>query len=311
MPLINCPDCGKSISDKASYCIHCGCPLPTTIQGDSATPNPLVEQSNNTYPLSNPRPLNHNRTFLLSILAIVALILICGIYLYTSFLIPQNNYDNAVILLNAGNYESAYEEFQKLGDYKDCETLSKECIYEEAVTLLESGNYESAHSKLQIIADYKDSQSLSEQCKYETYLLNAIVDFNNYLKNPTSLQIKEVTFYEGTKEGLNETGVNLAAWLEENKYDGYPYITIKYSAENGFGGNNVGYACFICTDGEYSYWGACPSLDYDTLDTYEEQSACILIGQITACCNTVGEISLDRINTLLSSNLYSSVPLLD
>ena len=27
MPLITCPDCKKKVSDKASACIHCGCPL--------------------------------------------------------------------------------------------------------------------------------------------------------------------------------------------------------------------------------------------------------------------------------------------
>ena len=27
MPLIKCPDCGKSVSEHAEYCIHCGCPL--------------------------------------------------------------------------------------------------------------------------------------------------------------------------------------------------------------------------------------------------------------------------------------------
>lgn len=27
MALINCPECGKEISDKAAMCIHCGCPI--------------------------------------------------------------------------------------------------------------------------------------------------------------------------------------------------------------------------------------------------------------------------------------------
>ena len=27
MALINCPDCGKDISDQAASCIYCGCPL--------------------------------------------------------------------------------------------------------------------------------------------------------------------------------------------------------------------------------------------------------------------------------------------
>ena len=27
MGLINCPECGKEISNKSEICIHCGCPL--------------------------------------------------------------------------------------------------------------------------------------------------------------------------------------------------------------------------------------------------------------------------------------------
>ena len=27
MALIKCPECGKDVSDKASACIHCGCPI--------------------------------------------------------------------------------------------------------------------------------------------------------------------------------------------------------------------------------------------------------------------------------------------
>lgn len=29
MALINCPECGKEISDKAASCPHCGYPLPS------------------------------------------------------------------------------------------------------------------------------------------------------------------------------------------------------------------------------------------------------------------------------------------
>ena len=27
MALIKCKECGKEISDKAEYCVHCGCPI--------------------------------------------------------------------------------------------------------------------------------------------------------------------------------------------------------------------------------------------------------------------------------------------
>ena len=30
MSLIKCLECGKEISDKATYCVHCGCPIPTS-----------------------------------------------------------------------------------------------------------------------------------------------------------------------------------------------------------------------------------------------------------------------------------------
>ena len=30
MALIKCPECGKDISDKASCCVHCGCPITET-----------------------------------------------------------------------------------------------------------------------------------------------------------------------------------------------------------------------------------------------------------------------------------------
>ncbi|MDE6636255.1 MAG: zinc-ribbon domain-containing protein [Lachnospiraceae bacterium] len=33
--LINCPECGKQVSDKASSCPNCGCPIansPTTVK---------------------------------------------------------------------------------------------------------------------------------------------------------------------------------------------------------------------------------------------------------------------------------------
>ena len=27
MAFVKCPECGKEISDKATQCIHCGCPI--------------------------------------------------------------------------------------------------------------------------------------------------------------------------------------------------------------------------------------------------------------------------------------------
>lgn len=34
MALIKCPECGKKISNKATMCIHCGCPLEYNTAGN-------------------------------------------------------------------------------------------------------------------------------------------------------------------------------------------------------------------------------------------------------------------------------------
>lgn len=47
MALITCPDCGKDISDKATACIHCGCPIETI---PAKTTMPSEQHKNNEYP---------------------------------------------------------------------------------------------------------------------------------------------------------------------------------------------------------------------------------------------------------------------
>lgn len=34
MALIKCPECGSSVSDRAATCIHCGCPLAKSADGN-------------------------------------------------------------------------------------------------------------------------------------------------------------------------------------------------------------------------------------------------------------------------------------
>lgn len=48
MALINCPDCGKLISDKAAFCIGCGCPSPNENE-QTAIKDLLLKSSNYIY----------------------------------------------------------------------------------------------------------------------------------------------------------------------------------------------------------------------------------------------------------------------
>lgn len=37
MSLIQCPECGQNVSEKAEKCIHCGCPLNSTAKNPNGT----------------------------------------------------------------------------------------------------------------------------------------------------------------------------------------------------------------------------------------------------------------------------------
>lgn len=50
MALINCPECGREVSDKAEHCIHCGFPLIDYLIDNEEIHNKLVENRKNTCP---------------------------------------------------------------------------------------------------------------------------------------------------------------------------------------------------------------------------------------------------------------------
>ncbi len=52
MSLINCPECGKTFSDKASACPNCGCPIEAIICADEPKKAQVNNQKNIPYSLS-------------------------------------------------------------------------------------------------------------------------------------------------------------------------------------------------------------------------------------------------------------------
>ena len=52
MALINCPECGKEISDKSTQCIHCGFPL-SAIKKEEQTTKEIVSNTQNTVAYSS------------------------------------------------------------------------------------------------------------------------------------------------------------------------------------------------------------------------------------------------------------------
>ena len=112
-------------------------------------------------------------------------------------------YDDAVMLMEKGYYESVIPVFENLGDYKDSqarlaeakaglEAAEKEAKYNEALNLLDKGKDEDAYQLFQELGDYKDAASFEL-----TFLMTRKV----YTYNDSKYYNRTETVYNYDKEG--------------------------------------------------------------------------------------------------------------
>jgi cytochrome bd-type quinol oxidase subunit 2 len=93
MAMINCPECGKEISDKAKACIHCGCPINEEPEASSKD----IEKALNKVDYKK-------RTLVAAILSIIALVFSVTTVGVSSFIYKtetglNNFFDNKIIYL--------------------------------------------------------------------------------------------------------------------------------------------------------------------------------------------------------------------
>ena len=149
MAIIKCSECGKEISDKASMCPNCGCPVS------------VMESETKDDVGTNKDQIGKKKFNFITIVAIVV-----------------------VMIIALGGISCILFEKNKLNKYNS------------AFDYAESGDYERAIAVLEELKDYKDSEKLLEQMKWETKAFSCINTLKEHLKNPESLQIKEIAFYD-------------------------------------------------------------------------------------------------------------------
>lgn len=83
----------------------------------------------------------------------------------------SSEYNEAMDLLNEGNYESALVIFESLDDYKSSAEFAKKCNYELGMEQYDKGNYSAAIVYFEALGEYKDSADLvvriGNQSKYD------------------------------------------------------------------------------------------------------------------------------------------------
>ena len=112
--------------------------------------------------------------------------------------------------------------------FVSCE--SDEEITKKIETLIEDADYVGAQDLLDEHTDLKEHKKLSDIVKYETIIIHCCQVLSQYLKSPDSLYLKNVEFYYADKYEPEDSDVKFVP--KEN-----PIVVIKYTAQNGFGGN--------------------------------------------------------------------------
>lgn len=300
MAMINCPKCGQEISDKAKKCIHCGkvlveevtpkkfcsecgkevdidaieCPYcGCPFENEKETEKQVVE----TAPVEKAHKKNLKKVIIPIVVAVVVI---------------------AIGLIAAGMIYNV-----KVNKPKN--------TYNEAMELLEKGKYEEANKMLTPINGYKDVSTILEQIKWESRVYECITDLRQYLKNPDSLQVYEVVFYDGYKKSSDKNNTALEDLVK--LAGGEPICVMRRGGQNGFGGNTTGYSLFLCSDGVYKYMGSCDTLDEEEIDDDEdeEKAICGLINIYKDNLKQVGNVDLARIKTIIKNDSYSTIKVIE
>jgi hypothetical protein len=291
MALINCPECGKEISDKSGACPNCGFPL---IEGKALETEKTI----------NIKKIGFKKKKVIIISSLVLVVLIIAIVIVSTVIIKPNKlYDEALSLLASGEYSEAQQVIDKIPNHKGVAEIQNEIDFNEAIKFLETGEYEQAKTILETIPNYDGVDSLQEQLLYESYAFNCINEYKKFLKNPDSFQPYEITFYENTLE-------------DDDSSESYPPCVIYYGAQNGFGGNTTGYAvCTYSSETEgYEVVGHCDTLNLDDIDIVEdfmEAFTCVVINSYMDERSTVGQIDMNRIKVLLKNEAYTTIKIIE
>ncbi len=98
---------------------------------------------------------------------------VIGVTILSNMFIKQPKYDNALALMNEGQYREAIHAFRKLGSYKDSKELMAQCDesilderYNNAIAYMEAGNYPYAQVEFTELNGFKDSDTMILEGKY-------------------------------------------------------------------------------------------------------------------------------------------------
>ncbi len=181
------------------------------------------------------------------------------------------------------------ETYTSLSNYDELKDQISDCVEEHIYALMDEGEYIEAQDVLSTISFLPKYDLISRQLKYETFIIQCAFDLRPIMKNPSSLQINSVEFYDASEV--------------------YPFVIISESGQNGFGGYATGYVIF--DDDDLTYMGSCSTLDLDDIDDddYSDYlTAVLILGYRKSDLEITDAVfDLSRINAFIASGKMPNI----
>lgn len=124
---------------------------------------------------------------LLAIVLPLLSVIIIAVVIVFAVIIPSKEksklYDRAQALFESGDYFSAFQAFEKLGNYKDSHEKGLEADYQRAELFYSQQDYGKAIVIYKYLSDYKDSEQKYNECTYRrAELLFSSGDYDSAIK---------------------------------------------------------------------------------------------------------------------------------
>lgn len=137
--------------------------------------------------------------------------------------------------------------------------------------------------------------------EYEAKAAQCISSVQQVLKNPDSLQVREMNFYNNNLKddvASNDLTDSLIKLIGDDDV-----CVMKYSAQNGFGGNGFNYAFLIYSKESDKYYilGTTDTLDEDKVDK-DDENICLIINFVIDNLKPACTFDMDQSMSILKKH---------
>lgn len=179
-----------------------------------------------------------NKRIVVIVSAVTAAV-IAFVVVWSTYIMPNSKYNDAVSLMESGKYQDAISAFGELAGYRDslhkieeCKVAILEERYQEALAFIESGKYEEAAKILHELGSHKDSAAKSQEAidKLESARAEArIQQFKESVKDCKAGDIITFGAYEQDNDPAN--GKENIEWIVLDVEDGKALLISKYALD--------------------------------------------------------------------------------